>query len=264
MTCVSPLRKKVIVKDAFGNNIDRVFDFSCGKCVFCKKKKMYDLTTRLMIEKKVSKYSYFVTLTYSDENLNLNDNGTPELSVRDVQLFFKRLRKKFKVRYYAIGEYGTVTLRPHYHIILFSDKEVNYLLIEELWKKGNINVGYVSIASIKYVAKYHTVVNKNDSGVKKQFALYSRRPGIGSFYVKQSNIDWHQSDIDRNWTVINGEKRYLPQYLLKGLYSIDQRMNNYLKNQKEIERNSNHFESNFLQIVSREENSLKKLSKNKL
>ncbi|MBR3287738.1 MAG: hypothetical protein IKI72_07975 [Bacteroidales bacterium] len=49
---------------------------------------------------------------------------------RDIQLFLKRLRKYVSTRFsssacrfFAIGEYGPRSLRPHYHIILFTDSE---------------------------------------------------------------------------------------------------------------------------------------------
>ena len=44
---------------------------------------------------------------------------------RHLQLFIKRFRKYVsknyneKIRYYAIGEYGTQSLRPHWHILFF-------------------------------------------------------------------------------------------------------------------------------------------------
>lgn len=47
------------------------------------------------------------------------------LYYRDIQLFLKRLRKHIfkyygeKIRFYIIGEYGTKSLRPHWHILLF-------------------------------------------------------------------------------------------------------------------------------------------------
>lgn len=47
------------------------------------------------------------------------------LYYRDIQLFLKRLRKHIykyygeKFRFYIIGEYGTKSLRPHWHCLLF-------------------------------------------------------------------------------------------------------------------------------------------------
>ena len=45
----------------------------------------------------------------------------------DLQRFIKRFRKLIsklfpneKIRYYAIGEYGTSSYRPHWHILLFT------------------------------------------------------------------------------------------------------------------------------------------------
>ena len=50
----------------------------------------------------------------------------PYLRKYDLQLFLKRFRyyvtKRFpqeKVRYFAVGEYGPVHFRPHYHLLLF-------------------------------------------------------------------------------------------------------------------------------------------------
>lgn len=53
------------------------------------------------------------------------DDVVPFLYPTDLQLFMKRLRKYIykyygeKVRFYAIGEYGTWSCRPHWHILLF-------------------------------------------------------------------------------------------------------------------------------------------------
>ena len=47
------------------------------------------------------------------------------LYYRDIQLFLKRIRKYIfkyygeKIRFYIIGEYGTKSLRPHWHCLLF-------------------------------------------------------------------------------------------------------------------------------------------------
>lgn len=47
------------------------------------------------------------------------------LYYRDIQLFLKRIRKHIfkyygeKIRFYVIGEYGTKSLRPHWHLLFF-------------------------------------------------------------------------------------------------------------------------------------------------
>ena len=62
----------------------------------------------------------FVTLTYNNDNLPYNENAIlPTLRKKDLQMFFKRLRSRIdKIKYFACGEYGDVTQRPHYHMIL--------------------------------------------------------------------------------------------------------------------------------------------------
>ena len=63
----------------------------------------------------------------------------PYLRKTDLQLFLKRLRyyvtkrlPKEKVRYYAVGEYGPVHFRPHYHLLLFlNSKEVLQIITTE-------------------------------------------------------------------------------------------------------------------------------------
>lgn len=93
----------------------------CGKCAGCRAAKAKAWADRMILELDHSKKAVFLTLTYDNEHLpvlvNVNTGqGTPTLQKRDLQLFLKRLRKAFKgkeLRYYAVGEYGSRTLRPH-------------------------------------------------------------------------------------------------------------------------------------------------------
>lgn len=69
-------------------------------------------------------YSYFVTLTYSDEKLPPNGS----LLKKDLQLFMKRLRSKYpsqSIRYFGVGEYGDQTKRAHYHIIVMTNEDMD-------------------------------------------------------------------------------------------------------------------------------------------
>lgn len=126
----------------------------CGYCAVCRQNKMQDWVTRITHEMAVSVCCYFVTLTYSDANLPLNDDGDSLLVKPDLQKFFKRLRKSFQLRYFAVGEYGTKFGRAHYHLILFAQYPIPYDAINKAWGLGFIHVGKVTPSSVAYVAKY--------------------------------------------------------------------------------------------------------------
>nr|CDL65737.1 unnamed protein product [uncultured bacterium] len=85
-----------------------------------------------MCDKETGEYlGYLDSPSYDVESLldKLHLFGdVPYLRKRDLQLFIKRLRKNLskysdaKVRYFAMGEYGPVHFRPHYHFLLFFDE----------------------------------------------------------------------------------------------------------------------------------------------
>lgn len=118
----------------------------CGKCYVCRSRNQNSWYVRLKEEMKVATSCYFVTLTYSDDNIPRDENGVPVVSSRDVQLFFKRLRSKLpkgqKIKYFLCSEYGPQTFRPHYHFILFDfPPEFGVLeCIEKSWPNGFVTV----------------------------------------------------------------------------------------------------------------------------
>lgn len=91
-------------------------------------------------------------------------NLFPHLSKRDLQLFMKRLRKYIskysneKIRYYAVGEYGPVHFRPHYHLELWFSCDRIYKIIQQAihscWKYGRISAEVSKGSSVHYVAGY--------------------------------------------------------------------------------------------------------------
>lgn len=208
---------------------------NCGKCEACLLQKSSMSTLKVKLESKSHKYSYFSTLTYSNENVprmfpiiseTPNEDGTftfnfvddtptryfkyvnhkgklckkslgslhdyqdaevlaecnytplqwqnlqeklhlpfvPYLSKRDAQLFIKRLRKLIKkltgenIRYYICGEYGPRTYRPHFHVLLWFEKEETATLLEsainKVWQFGNTRTEKCRGDASSYVAGY--------------------------------------------------------------------------------------------------------------
>lgn len=180
--CLTPLTlpKKEKYHDRPGLSTNLV---PCGRCPNCIKKRVTQWVFRLETEQRTAQTSAFVTLTYSENFLPLERKegkvfDTPTLRKSDLQKFFKRLRKaseqitnaKNKIKYYAVGEYGGITNRPHYHIILFNTPQIlldNPLQIEQIWGKGNIQVDTCTPLSIRYVTNY--VMKKSEAGIYKHF-----------------------------------------------------------------------------------------------
>jgi len=213
-------------------------EIPCKRCMGCRMDRAREWSVRIAHEASLHEASSFLTLTYSTENIP--ENGT--LQVRDLQLFNKRLRKKLapaKIRFFACGEYGGQTLRPHYHLILFGydfpDKSVwrksptgHYLYrsktLEELWTLGNAEIGTVTRESGQYVAKYctkkimgsaaashYSVVDPETGEVrerKPEFAVMSTRPGIGFGWYKKYETDFNPS----GFIVLDGVKYPVPRY----------------------------------------------------
>lgn len=194
----------------------------------------------------------FVTLTYDAAHVPVSDNGFMTLDVKDVQDFFKRLRRKYpknypKIRYYVAGEYGTENKRPHYHIILFNADALN---VDASWKfpsrngrkisvdrldkssrvpssAGYIHYGDVSGASVGYTLKYICKpriipIHARDDRVP-EFALMSK--GIGNNYITEAMSKWHKSAIvDRMYVAIeDGKKIAMPRYYKNKIYTEQER-----------------------------------------
>ena len=155
-------------------------------------------------------------MTYADEHLVYAIE--PTLCKRDVQLFTKNLRRKldFLIRFYCVGEYGTKTKRPHYHMLIFSNSEIDYKLIERTWDKGNTLVGSLSIQSISYVAKYHVNKGSYPTGCAPPFALMSK--GIGKSYVKKMR-DYHRKGGMKTHYQYYEHKKALPRYFKEKIFN---------------------------------------------
>lgn len=169
----------------------------------------------------------FLTLTYAPDHLPSDGS----VSVRDFQLFMKRLRKRLgiKVRFFACGEYGEKLGRPHYHACLFGydfpDKELDEVnhrgdkiyrsrILEETWQKGRCSVGDLTFESAAYVARYVTkkitgpAAADHYQGKTPEFTLHSKKPGIGQGFYQR----WRSDIYPHDEVILRGQKMRPPKY----------------------------------------------------
>lgn len=138
----------------------------------------------MLLESLKHPASCFVTLTYDEARLP--KDGC--VLKRHMQLFLKRLRKAVvprKLRYYAVGEYGDATKRPHYHAIVFGLYPTEEEVVRKCWPFGFVKCGTAEARSMSYVASYVMKKATKDGapmlgGRSPEFCLMSRKPGLGT------------------------------------------------------------------------------------
>lgn len=233
---VGPSGKRGIVFDLKMAHSPTPIKLPCGQCVGCRLERSRQWAMRCLHEKKLHRHNCFVTLTYDDGHLP--EGGT--LVKRDLQLFMKKLRFKRGpgVRFYACGEYGDVSARPHYHALLFNcdffDRKVfarrnskhpvyTSKELDALWGNGLSVIGDITFDSAAYVARY--VLKKVTGNVASEhysyidvdgcvherlpeFTVMSRRPGIGTGWYDR----FGRETYDHDSVIINGRPVRPPRF----------------------------------------------------
>ena len=239
MPCRSPLTS---YKDASGNitfdsckaagyGSKSVGNIACGVCRDCRLHRAREWAIRCYHEASLHSENCFLTLTFK------NDPGS--ISKRDLQLFFKRLRKAVsrKVRYFACGEYGEKLGRPHYHVCLFGfdfkDKQpwiksanghLQYRspFLEKLWPHGHALIGELTMESAGYTARYCLKKITGDYetdhytreflgteiNVTPEFQLQSGRPALGHDWIAKY---WREVS-QGNSVIYKGKECPIPRY----------------------------------------------------
>lgn len=202
----------------------------CGKCSGCLVNRKQLWTHRIVLESYAHEKNSFITLTYEDKHLPKTQDGIPTLNKTHLQNFFKNLRRRLpdKIRYYAVGEYGTAGERginPHFHACLFNVGEEDAQAVQDAWreptgrgKQGEImgftDTGSLTPQSAAYVAGYvqkKTVINKEQwehLGIQPEYSTMSQ--GIGKNAVKLI------ADTIRKHPEILTPAGDVPTYLLHG------------------------------------------------
>lgn len=203
--------------------------YGCGQCLPCRINKRRTWQHRILLEAKLHTQNSFITLTFTDEKLKdssrICSTGYSSLNPKDLQDWLKRLRDKIsplRVRYFAVGEYGDVTQRPHYHVVLFgypvcarrrtrrglgstrSDWAnccYQCRLIGLSWGHGDIELAELNEKTASYIAGYTTKKMTGKmaallNGRHPEFARMSLRPGIGADATWQIASDLMASGLD--------------------------------------------------------------------
>lgn len=228
----------------------------CGHCIGCRLDYSRRWADRMILElDHCDGKAIFVTLTYDNEHVPLTEDddtglfGWFSLWKPDLQKFFKRLRKKYQdkeIRYYAAGEYGSNTFRPHYHAIIFGlsfedfqdirprgKNEFGQVYYESeefarIWDQGFCLLASVSWQTCAYVSRYvQKKVNNSFTwltdqlGAEPEFSLMSRRPGLAGHYIND-----HPDKMVYTNLYVNGYENpiTLPKYLLEKLELTDQEL----------------------------------------
>lgn len=253
--CDSPVILRSDTASISTGRIHRVVP--CGKCISCVLRRRKGWTLRLLEETKVSTSAAFITLTYDDNFLHW-ENGIPSLSKEHVQLWIKRLRKRVdtyfpsdkSIKYYAVGEYGGQTLRPHYHAIMYNlpihmarpnhDFNLNTEL-GEIWQKGHVHVDQVTEASCAYVAGYvnkklgdPAIIYDDETGEvierMPEFSLMSK--GLGSNFMTPQMKKFLKSNM-QSFVRKNGYMYTLPRYYREKIFTKAER--HYMAKLTELE-----------------------------
>lgn len=234
----------------------------CGKCLGCRSARATEWARRCEHEAAQWEHNTFLTLTYDEKQLPPEGHLVP----RDLQLFFKRLRKhanssgsglnrdrRYGIRYLSCGEYGERNGRPHYHALLFncgfSDQkryggtEEHRLYTSEtlarLWTKGRHTFGKATPAAANYIAQYNLKKqggeDVDEDGVWRPapFIRVSLRPAIGRTWLEK-----YSKDLQKGFITSDGRPSAIPRYYMKKLKELQPDYYEHAEHQKQ-KRNIN-------------------------
>lgn len=187
------------------------------------------------------------------------------------------------------GEYGeNGTRRPHYHIILFGYKPTDLVaygvnkqgktlytspMIEEIWGKGNVDIGDVTYESCSYVARYimkkqlgneqnywhitqHGLVTEREP----EYTAMSRRPGIARDWFDEYYSDIYPHDDLQVLTKKGVRYAKIPRYYDQLMELVNPEMMEEIKEKRQQEAYSR-FDNTDLSLIAREKITERTLNK---
>lgn len=223
-------------------SIDNMRDstpFPCGRCLPCRINKAREVVSRILLESYVYNKNTFLTLTYDDAHVPFSPETNKNILVKkDLQNYLKRLRYRLKkkIRYYAVGEYGEQTERPHFHLILFNVHPVDdKVAMQSAWSKRGIQFGFVYTGDVnpstaRYISGYcikkmNYTTHPDLDDRTPEFSLSSKKDGGIGLPAIKIIAEQIRGDPDHDLQVIRkisfGKKEYfLGRYLTKKLAEL--------------------------------------------
>lgn len=247
----TPSGKRLLVPGYPGKKVKyNMIMRACGSCTGCRVKRRMDWAFRLKNESEYHPHSWFVTLTYDDENLPHGGS----LYHEHISKFVRALRKKQPeedIRFFGVGEYGKAQqsnmylARPHYHLILFGPdfpdrvilplkpsgfipspqyvdlfgpgsgaKHFESETMSSCWKRGFVQFSATSEATMNYVTKYHIDKVTGDKAEEH----YSAIADNGELIIRERETARMSRNpgIGRQWIEDNWQTIYPKGYVEHG------------------------------------------------
>lgn len=185
------------IKDQTGDRHGQIpQEVGCRNCWQCRSVIINDMVGRCLVEAATSDWTRIIRLSYRDQA----DMSHRVLTPKHVQLFLKRLRRTgYKIRYLAVGEYGGLHGRAHFHVMLFGRGRApdwTYLRnihIDE-WPHGHVYVDEAATErSVRYLVKY-----MYKGGVRNSHEFWrslSKKPHLGAQWFADHARDHVEAGI---------------------------------------------------------------------
>lgn len=247
---------------------DRPMVVPCGQCSGCRYEQARQWAVRCVHEGQLHDANCFITLTFNAGAMVRR--GHTSVAVRDLQSFWKRLRKRLepvRIKYLCSSEYGDDNGRPHYHAVVFGwypadavywmtsksgERLYRSATLEKAWtcpdtglSYGFSSVGALTFQSAQYVAKY---VMKKARGISEKNGNSMMRAVLhsdGRIEARRNEFSSSSNGIGEGWferykaeyylhdsVVVDGREQKLPRYYDRKMENIDATMMRRVKGER--------------------------------
>lgn len=202
----------------------KAIPIKCGTCIECRREKARNWQIRLEAELQNDRNVRFMTMTFSDEFINLFDKDEIENAKECVKRFLDRWKHKYgkAPKHWLITEKGQKgSERIHLHGFLWTDKSAEE--IEKIWQYGWIDTGqYVNESSIAYCVKYVFKYDEKHPGFNPK--IFTSK-GIGKGLIEKLKRQKYNrlGELEATVTLSDGSKIPMPEFLKRAVFTDEER-----------------------------------------